>query len=142
MHLCFSLFLCLKLFNLPAASRGKCYDALHSRAGDQDFVMVTNATWILPGGLTSKLAICAWMRAKLLQSYPTLCNTRDCSPPGSSVDGISRQEYLSGLPFPSPGDPPNPKIKHASLSSPALAGRFFTTSTTLETPKLVMVPLY
>ena len=142
MHLCFSLFLCLKLFNLPAASRGKCYDALHSRAGDQDFVMVTNATWILPGGLASKLAICAWMRAKLLQSYPTLCNTRDCSPPGSSVDGISRQEYLSGLPFPSPGDPPNPTIKHASLSSPALAGRFFTTSTTLETPKLVMVPLY
>ena len=58
MHLCFSLFLCLK-FNFPAASWGKCYDALHSRAGDQDFVMVTNATWILPGGLASKLAICA-----------------------------------------------------------------------------------
>ena len=35
-----------------------------------------------------------------------------------------RQEYWSGLPFPSPRDRPNPGIKHAS---PALAGRFFTT---------------
>ena len=35
-----------------------------------------------------------------------------------------RQEYRSGLPFPSPGDLPNPGIEPAS---PALAGRFFTT---------------
>ena len=35
-----------------------------------------------------------------------------------------RQEYWSGLPFPSPGDLPDPGIK---LISPALAGRFFTT---------------
>ena len=39
----------------------------------------------------------------------------------------SRQEYWSGLPRPSPGDLPNPGIKPVSLSSPALAGRFFTT---------------
>ena len=38
----------------------------------------------------------------------------DCSPPGSSVHGISRQEYWSGLPFPSPGDLPNPGIKPTS----------------------------
>ena len=38
--------------------------------------------------------------------------------------GFSRQEYWSELPFPSPGDPPDPGIK---LESPALAGRFFTT---------------
>ena len=38
--------------------------------------------------------------------------------------GFPRQEYRSGLPFPSPGDLPNPGIK---LSSPALAGRFITT---------------
>ena len=43
---------------------------------------------------------------------------------------FSRQEYWSGLPFPIPGDLPNPGIEHASLSSPALADRFFTTSTT------------
>ena len=47
--------------------------------------------------------------------------------------GFSRQEYWSGLPFPSPGDFPNPGIKPASRMSPALAGRFFTTSDTWET---------
>ena len=41
--------------------------------------------------------------------------------------GFSRQEYWSGLPFPSPGDLPNPGIEP---ESPALAGRFFTTSAT------------
>ena len=40
--------------------------------------------------------------------------------------GFPRQEYWSGLPFPSPGDLPDPGIKPASLTSPALAGRFFT----------------
>ena len=40
---------------------------------------------------------------------------------------FSRQEYWSGLPFPTPGDLPNPEIKPTSLASPALAGRFFTT---------------
>ena len=35
------------------------------------------------------------------QLHPTLCDPIDCSPPGSSV-GFSRQEYWSGLPFPSP----------------------------------------
>ena len=43
---------------------------------------------------------------------------------------FSRQEYWSGLPFPSPGDLPDPGIKLASLVSPALADGFFTTSTT------------
>ena len=42
--------------------------------------------------------------------------------------GFSRQEYWSGLPLPPPGDLPNPEIKPASLTSPALAGGFFTTS--------------
>ena len=44
--------------------------------------------------------------------------------------GISRQEYWSGLSFPSPGDLPDPGIKSGSLTSPALAGVFFTTSAT------------
>ena len=46
--------------------------------------------------------------------------------------GFSNQEYWSGLPFPSPGDLPDPGIKPASLSSPALAGGFFTTGATWE----------
>ena len=44
--------------------------------------------------------------------------------------GFSRQEYWSGLPFPSPGDLPKPGIKLVSPVSPALAGGFFTTSST------------
>ena len=46
--------------------------------------------------------------------------------------GLSRQEYWSGLPCPPPGDLPDPGIKPTSLMSPALAGRFFTTSATWE----------
>ncbi|CAI9164456.1 unnamed protein product [Rangifer tarandus platyrhynchus] len=46
--------------------------------------------------------------------------------------GFSRQEYWSGLPFPPPGDLPDPGIKPGSLTSPALAGGFFTTNTTWE----------
>ena len=40
------------------------------------------------------------------QSHVTLCYLIDCSLPGSSVHEFSRQEYWSGLPFPSPGDLP------------------------------------
>ena len=46
--------------------------------------------------------------------------------------GFSRQEYWSELPFTSQGNLPNPGIKPASLKSLALAGRFFTISTTWE----------
>ena len=45
---------------------------------------------------------------------------------------FSRQEYWSGLPFPSPEDLPNPGIEPTSLASPALAGKFVTTSATWE----------
>ena len=41
--------------------------------------------------------------------------------------GFSRQEYWSGLPFPTPGDLPDPGIKLVSLASPTIAGGFFTT---------------
>ena len=43
------------------------------------------------------------MHAQLLNSIQ-LSDPMDCRPPGSSVCGISRQEYWSGLPFPSPGN--------------------------------------
>ena len=46
--------------------------------------------------------------------------------------GVSRQEYWSGLPFPSPGDRPDPGIEPGCLRSPALAGEFFTTSASRE----------
>ena len=53
-----------------------------------------------------------------------------CQAPPSM--GISRQEYWSGLPCPSLGNLPNPGTELQFLKSPALAGEFFTTSTTRE----------
>ena len=41
--------------------------------------------------------------------------------------GLSRQEYWSGLPFPTPEDLLKPGIQTLSPVSPALSGRFFTT---------------
>ena len=41
--------------------------------------------------------------------------------------GFSRQEHWSGLPFPPPGNHPDPGIKPASPASPALADGYFTT---------------
>ena len=46
--------------------------------------------------------------------------------------GFSRQEYRSRLPFPSPGDLPDPGVEPTSLMSPAPAGGFFTTSAAWE----------
>ena len=46
--------------------------------------------------------------------------------------GFSWQEYWNGLLFPAPRDLPNPGIKPVCLMSPALAGGFFTASTTWE----------
>ena len=61
-------------------------------------------------------------------SHVQLCNPVDCSLPGSSVHGILRQEYRSGLLCPSPGDLPDSGIKPASPVSPAIVGGIFTTS--------------
>ena len=44
------------------------------------------------------------------------CDPMDCSPPGSSVQGFSRQEYWSGVPFSSLGDLPNIGIEPRSLA--------------------------
>ena len=44
-----------------------------------------------------------------------------------SMEFSSRESMSSGLPFPTPGDPPDPGIKPTSLMSPAWAGEFFTT---------------
>ena len=52
-----------------------------------------------------------------LQPCLTLCNPKNRTPPGSSVHGIFQARVLSGLPFSSPGDLPDPGIKS---ESPAL----------------------
>ena len=68
------------------------------------------------------LKLCCCLVGKLC---PTLFV--NCSLPSASVHGIPRQEYWSGLPFPSPGDLPNPGVEPVSRASPALSGGFFTT---------------
>ena len=57
-----------------------------------------------------------WSESEVAQSCPTLCDPMDCSLPGSSVHGIFQAIYWSGLPFPSPGDLPNPGIEPGSLT--------------------------
>ena len=57
--------------------------------------------------------------------------------PGSSVYGIFQAKILAWiaiLPFPTPGDLPDPRMEPASLVSPALAGGFFTTALLLDNP--------
>jgi len=46
---------------------------------------------------------------------------------------FSRQEYWDEVPFPIPRDLPDPGIELVPFGSPALAGGFFTTSTTWQT---------
>jgi len=70
-----------------------------------------------------------------VQSFATL-QTVVCQAPLSM--GFSRQEYWSGLPFPTPGDLPNPGIELASLASPALAGGFFTTVSPIS-PRILFI---
>ena len=55
-------------------------------------------------------------------SCPTHRDPVDCSPPDFSVHEVLQPEYWSGLPFPSPGDLPNPGIE---LTSAAVAGGCF-----------------
>ena len=61
-------------------------------------------------------SIITCVRAKSLQSSPILCDPTDCSPPGSSVHGILQAKCWSELPFPSPGDLPDPGIERRSLA--------------------------
>ena len=53
--------------------------------------------------------------------------------------GFSRQEYWSGLPFPSPVDLPSPGIEPRS---PALTGGFFTVGATWEGPFVISFVMY
>ena len=48
------------------------------------------------------------------QSCPILCDPMNCSPQAPLSMKFSRQEYWSGLPFPYPGDLPNPGIEPRS----------------------------
>ena len=63
-----------------------------------------------------------------------LSHVRLCDAMALLSMGFSRQEYWSGLPFPAPGDLPDPGTQLFFLMSPKLAGGFFTTRATWEVP--------
>ena len=95
-----------------------------------------------------------WPALRLPLCLPESCSAGGCLSPGPSLHAsalllspvrlcvtpgpvalqdplcmeFSRQEYWSGLPFPPPGDLPNPGVEPTSPLSPALAGGFFATS--------------
>ena len=78
-----------KTLNLPGAYAGKQYHGFNYLAN-----MFFHR--IIPDILSLKISVlCA-------QLCPTLCHPTDRSPPGSPSMEFSRQEYWSGLPFPSP----------------------------------------
>ena len=59
---------------------------------------------------------CAWSPSQV-----RFCSPMDYSPPGSSVHGVSQQEYWIGVPFPTQEDFPNLGTKPLSPESPPLA---------------------
>ena len=59
--------------------------------------------------------VCVGVCVLVAQSRPTLCNPMDCVARQAPLSiELSRQEYWSGLPFPSPGDLPDPRIRPGS----------------------------
>ena len=80
-----------------------------------------------------------WLRAKSLQSCGTVCNAMNCSPPNSPVHGIFQAGILEWVGTPSSRGYPHPGTEPASLTSPALADRFFITNATWEAPTIVIL---
>ena len=67
------------------------------------------------------------VHAQLIQLCPTLCNCMDCSPPGSSVHGISQARILKWVAMPSSRGPSQPRDRTHVSCVFCIAGRFFTT---------------
>ena len=80
--------------------------------------------------------VCVCVCVLVAQSCPTLCDPMDCVAHQAPLSiEFSRQEYWSGLPFPSPGDLPEPVIRPGSPtlladSLPSVLPEKTTSSTT------------
>ena len=61
------------------------------------------------------VCMCVCVHTKSFQSCPTLCDPIDYSLPGSSVHGISQEEYWSGLPCTPSRD--LPKLRQVKMMS-------------------------
>ena len=80
----------------------------------------------------------SYVHAKSLQSCLTLCNPVDCIPSGCSVHGIFQARILGWVAVSfSRGSESPTQGSNPCLMSPALAGRFFTTSVTWEVLRLL-----
>ena len=69
----------------------------------------------------------------LSQLHPTLCSPKDCSMPGSCVQGIFQARILQWVAISFSTGSCQPRDQTSVLASPSLTGRFFTTSATWET---------
>ena len=76
--------------------------------------------------MMKKYCTCVLSRVQLFATPWTI--------PTRLLYGISQQKYWNGLPFPPPGDVPDPEIEPAS---PALAGRFFITEAPEKLEKIL-----
>ena len=89
------------------------------------------------------MCVCLKVKVLVTQPCPTLCDPIGCSPPGFSVHGIHRQEYWSGLPFPTPGLP-DPRI--TPLSGVSCFGRrvlyHCTTGEALTSPTVFVLIIF
>ena len=74
----------------------------------------THVSTLLELGLSYGHSLIPESESEVTQSCLTLCDPMDCSLPGSSVHGIFQARILSGLPFPSLGDLPDPGTKPRS----------------------------
>ena len=82
---------------------------------------------------------CVLCFAQSLQSCPTLCNPLGCSPPNSSVQGILQARILEWVAMSSSRGSSWPRDQTLISTSLALAGRFFSTSTTWKVSFLFLM---
>ena len=65
------------------------------------------------------------LRAQSLQSYPTLCDPMDCSPPGASLHGVLQARMLEWVAMPSSRGSSPPRDRTHIACAPCIAGGFF-----------------
>ena len=112
------------------AASAMCLPVTFEKAGPSSLVIFPWHSW-------RSVCLCVWvvacMHDEVRQSCLTLHDLWTVAHQAPLSMGFSRQECWNGLPFPPPGDLPNPGMELKSLMSPALAGGIITTSAAWET---------
>ena len=91
--------------------------------------LAVSGEWALSTDLRGLVHAC--VHAKLLQSCLTLCDAMDCSPPGSSVHGISQARIMESVAISFSRGSSRPRDK---TQVSCIAGRFFTIWATWSLP--------